>query len=573
MDEEPERAKRWEGGYERTWEVLKEDESGSLKATVEDILFQSKRKRVIENHGQVRLGMMRHLYVLIDCSRSMEDQDLKPNRLASTLKLMEAFVDEYFDQNPISQVGIITTKNKRAEKLTDLAGNPKKHIAALKKAVDTLCVGEPSLYNSLNLAIQTLKHMPGHTSREILIILSSLTTCDPASIYELIKTLKSLKVRVSVIGLSAEVRVCTVLTRETGGSYHVILDESHFRELLMLHVKPPPASSSSECSLIRMGFPQHTIASLTDQGAKPSFSMSHLDNSSGPGLSLEGYFCPQCHAKYTELPVECKVCGLTLVLAPHLARSFHHLFPLQAFTESSVEELQEDRFCQACQGELKDKIGLKPVPIEKVVVTRPKQNRRTEGGIRSILYKGVVGDLLEMSLLNIGDTYQDFDVLEKPLAATMGITVEKTLVETVFGLAQKGSVLSYQQPVVPSKIITIHKAVPPYPAMPREDYRLSPRRCVHVCNEKEDLHITSIMVTQDMALKIEATTRDQAASQEWHLLRKPRITSSHFREVCFVRGVSSAESLAERILKGTRQTGEMRRGVLNNPKPSVQFCH
>lgn len=69
----------------------------------------------------------------------------------------------------------------------------------------------------------------------------------------LCQTLKSLKVRVSVIGLSAEVRVCTVLTRETGGSYHVILDESHFKELLMLHVKPPPASSSSECSLIRMG--------------------------------------------------------------------------------------------------------------------------------------------------------------------------------------------------------------------------------------------------------------------------------------------------------------------------------
>ncbi|KAK1892570.1 General transcription factor IIH subunit 2 [Dissostichus eleginoides] len=350
MDEEPERAKRWEGGYERTWEVLKEDESGSLKATVEEILFQ-----VIESHGQVRLGMMRHLHVVIDCSRSMDDHDLKPNRLTSTLKLMETFVDEYFDQNPISQLGLITTKNKRAEKLTDLAGNPKNHIVALKKAVDTLCVGEPSLYNSLNLAIQTLKHMPGHTSREILIVLSSLTTCDPANICELIKTLKALKVRVSVIGLSAEVRVCTVLTRETGGSYHVILDESHFKELLMLHVKPPPASSSSECSLIRMGFPQHIIASLTNQDAKPSFSMSHLDSSSGAGLSLGGYFCPQCQAKYTELPVECKVCGLTLVSAPHLARSFHHLFPLAAFTESPVDGLQDDRVCQACQGELKDK--------------------------------------------------------------------------------------------------------------------------------------------------------------------------------------------------------------------------
>ena len=57
----------------------------------------------------------------------------------------------------------------------------------------------------------------------------------------------------SVIGLSAEVRVCTVLTRETGGTYHVCLDESHFKELLLFHVKPPPANAQAECSLIRMG--------------------------------------------------------------------------------------------------------------------------------------------------------------------------------------------------------------------------------------------------------------------------------------------------------------------------------
>lgn len=33
------------------------------------------------------------------------------------------------------------------------------------------------------------------------------------------KTLKTAKIRVSIIGLSAEVRVCTVLARETGGIY------------------------------------------------------------------------------------------------------------------------------------------------------------------------------------------------------------------------------------------------------------------------------------------------------------------------------------------------------------------
>ena len=40
------------------------------------------------------------------------------------------------------------------------------------------------------------------------------------SIYvDFMKTLKATKIRVSVIGLSAEVRVCTVLARETGGIY------------------------------------------------------------------------------------------------------------------------------------------------------------------------------------------------------------------------------------------------------------------------------------------------------------------------------------------------------------------
>ncbi|ELK31178.1 Baculoviral IAP repeat-containing protein 1 [Myotis davidii] len=105
---------------------------------------------------------MRHLYVVVDGSRTMEDQDLKPNRLTCTLKLLEYFVEEYFDQNPISQIGIIVTKSKRAEKLTELSG-----------------------------------------------------------------------------------------------TYHVILDESHYKELLTHHVSPPPASSSSECSLIRMGPTQH----------------------------------------------------------------------------------------------------------------------------------------------------------------------------------------------------------------------------------------------------------------------------------------------------------------------------
>lgn len=45
---------------------------------------------------------------------------------------MEKFVEEFFDQNPLSQLGVIAIKNKRAEKITELSGNIRKHIKAVQ---------------------------------------------------------------------------------------------------------------------------------------------------------------------------------------------------------------------------------------------------------------------------------------------------------------------------------------------------------------------------------------------------------------------------------------------------------
>ena len=39
-----------------------------------------------------------------------------------------------------------------------------------------------------------------------------------------------------------------------------------------------------------------------------------------------------------------------------------------------------------------------------------------------------------------------------------------------------------------------------------------------------------------------------------------------------MRGVDSAESLAERILKGTRQTAEMRRGAEMEFGAAMEYC-
>ncbi len=80
-----------------------------------------------------------------------------------------------------------------------------------------------------------------------------------------------------------------------------------------------------------------------DGPSTPTKSISKDKNSTSSSgsnptgkLSASGFLCPQCQAKYCELPVECRACGLTLVSAPHLARSYHHLFPLPPFEEVFV---------------------------------------------------------------------------------------------------------------------------------------------------------------------------------------------------------------------------------------------
>ncbi|CAM4641807.1 unnamed protein product [Leuciscus chuanchicus] len=51
--------------------------------------------------------------------------------------------------------------------------------------------------------------------------------------------------------------------------------------------------------------------------------------------------------------------------------------------------------------------GVKPGPINKTVISKPRLNRLTEGGVRSTLYKGLVGDPLDISLLLMEDMYTD----------------------------------------------------------------------------------------------------------------------------------------------------------------------
>lgn len=119
--------------------------------------------------------------------------------------------------------------------------------------------------------------------------------------------------------------------------------QSHFKELLLEHAPPPPAIAEyAAANLIKMGFPQ--------RGAEGAISICSCHKEAKVG---GGYTCPRCKARVCELPTECRLCGLTLVSSPHLARSYHHLFPVTPFNEVPQMLLnrmhQKPKTCYGCQ--------------------------------------------------------------------------------------------------------------------------------------------------------------------------------------------------------------------------------
>ena len=191
------------------------------------------------------------------------------------------------------------------------------------------------------MARAALFHAPSHGTREILVISGALLSSDPGDIHTTIASLISDHIRVSVIGLAAQVAILSEICTKTHGEYNVAMHEEHFRTLFMGVTTPPPMQSKdqSKSSLLMMGFPDRMIAKTLTLCACHS------------KLSRGGYLCSRCGSKVCSLPAECPACGLTLILSTHLARSYHHLFPLKNWLEVSWKEAAQSSSasCFSCQ--------------------------------------------------------------------------------------------------------------------------------------------------------------------------------------------------------------------------------
>jgi transcription initiation factor TFIIH subunit 2 len=178
-----------------------------------------------------------------------------------------------------------------------------------------------------------------------LIIYGALLSSDPGDIHETITSLISDRIRVSIVGLSAQVAICADLCSRTNAGdesqYKVAMDEVHYRELFLAATTPPVqrTQEQSKASLLMMGFPSRTLA--------PGGSISYCACHNKP--FREGYVCTRCSTRVCRLPAECPGCGLTLILSTHLARSYHHLFPLRNWVEVPWAAAVASASCFACQ--------------------------------------------------------------------------------------------------------------------------------------------------------------------------------------------------------------------------------
>lgn len=346
-DEDEQRRKKlsyaWESSKIRSWEQIEEDpETGRLKSYVRE--EQIARKRIRDDGlSGIRRGIIRYCVVILDMSSAVRANDMKPSRADVACEALIDFVKEFFDQNPISQLCIVVTKDGEAVKFSSFSANEKHHIEAVQKALRLGANGNASLQNALNVARKNLESVPPYAMKESIVCYGSLSTCDPGDIHATIESLVTDKIRCSAVGMGAELHILRLLSKKTRGTYIIAMNEDHFRDSLSAHVIPPPTTTKqTSASLIRMGYP------ILQQRKEPA---PYCNNPSLRGRL--GYACPRCTAWLSDMPSECTLCGLTLVSSPHLARSYHHLFPVPKYLSLGTTELTAQLFSGAGDAEEK----------------------------------------------------------------------------------------------------------------------------------------------------------------------------------------------------------------------------
>lgn len=66
---------------------------------------------------------MRYVYIILDYSHAMLGKSLYPNRFQVSISCLNSFIEKFFEQNPLSQMGVVVCREKRAERIIGFTSN------------------------------------------------------------------------------------------------------------------------------------------------------------------------------------------------------------------------------------------------------------------------------------------------------------------------------------------------------------------------------------------------------------------------------------------------------------------
>ncbi|KAF2855282.1 hypothetical protein T440DRAFT_386166 [Plenodomus tracheiphilus IPT5] len=330
--DEPEKAaprrQAWETEYSRTVEkTIQPADDGTIGQSVQEREEERKRKRLRKDTKPFQRGIIRHVVLVLDLSEAMMEKDMRPNRFITMINYTQDYVREFFEQNPISQMSVLGMHDGSAKRVGIGTGDTIPHPTSRHKR------GHRRIW-------QLIKSGPGrhpHHSQSLQIV--TRTNAGDISEYTVATDQEALKELLLATTTPPVVRE----TKQTGTA-------------------PPPESAAA---LMRMGFPSRVI--------EDQLTMCACHGN----LTLGGYTCSRCSAKVCSLPITCPSCQLTLLLSTHLARSYHHLFPLRNWTTVTWSRAREKGSIE-CKGCLAT-FSKPPASTKDRGKERPQENGETNG--------------------------------------------------------------------------------------------------------------------------------------------------------------------------------------------------
>jgi len=246
----------------------------------------------------------------------------------------------------------------------------------------------------------------------------------------------------------------------------------------------------------------------------------------------------------------------------------HHvvglLFYLAHCKQLGLNSLPDDLTCTMMSQRWSVPRGkhISPQCVDALMVKKPQEGANYDKFIKSTLYSPasqshLLGPEQKAKLKNLNPE----PLLWSLLPDLENLAISQLLsVQTKFGAAPKGSVLSYQQRLTEKYVINdyAHTSFPKLP-LPGAGERFENNVSICLDNNKS-AKLESLSVTLEMAHNLEEKTREQNESDLWHSLRKKRITASKFGIVA--KRISNFDNLVKQLQPSRLvQTAAMKRGI------------